>query len=373
MSKAITAIPMLNLRDEYRDHKGEIDSAIARVLDTGVFIGGPEVSACEREIADFLGVKHAVALNSGTDALVIALRSLDITIGDEVITSPFSFFATAEAISLVGATPVFADICPETFNINPVEVEKKITSKTKAILPVHLFGLASNLSPLIDLAKKHNLYLVEDCAQSFGATYNDQMTGSFGDFGAYSFFPSKNLGCYGDGGLLGTNSDELALRAKKLASHGSSIKYHNEEIGYNSRLDSIQAAILRVKLKYVSANIKKRREIAQTYDAALNAIDGIVTPQPVAAHTFNQYTVRLRERRDEVRVALESLGISTAIYYPIPLHRQKPYMSQNSRMLQAETASLEVLSLPICPYQTPTMTKRIVACLQDSLGHIGRK
>lgn len=366
MDKISTVIPMLDLREEYRSLKSEIDSVVSRVLESGVFIGGPEVEACERELASFLGVKHAVSLNSGTDALVIALRALGIGPGDEVITSPFSFFATAEAVSLVGATPIFVDIEINTFNMNPREIEGKINQRTKAILPVHLFGLPSDLAAITAIARKYKLSLVEDCAQSFGSTYKDKMTGTFGDFGAYSFFPSKNLGCYGDGGLLATNSDVLALQARKLATHGSKVKYYNEEIGYNSRLDSLQAAILRVKLKYTEKNIKTRQSTARTYNAAFSDLNDICTPELDGGHTFNQYTIRVKDR-DGLKADLDRAGISSAIYYPVPLHKQQPYLSSGVQMKEAEAAAEDVLSLPICPYMKPQAKENVIACIKQSV------
>lgn len=359
-------IPMLDLREEYRTLKTEIDEAVGRVLESGVFIGGPEVSVCEKELASFLGTKHAVSLNSGTDALVIALRSLGIGPDDEVITSSFSFFATAEAISLLGAKPIFVDIQAQTFNIDPQEIEKKITKRTKAILPVHLFGLPSNLTIISSLTKEYNLSLIEDCAQSFGSMFEHRMTGTIGDFGAYSFFPSKNLGCYGDGGLLATNSDTLAAQARKLATHGSKVKYYNEEIGYNSRLDSLQAAILRVKLKYTEKNIKSRQAIAHKYNVAFANVNGIVTPKFQDGHTYNQYTIRVKNR-DGLKADLDNAGIASAIYYPIPLHKQPPYVSYGFQLKEAETAAAEALSLPICPFMKPEDQESVIACIKQSL------
>lgn len=372
MASEQTLIPMLNLRDEYLHLKTEIDAAVGRVLESGTFIGGPEIAACEQELASFLGVKHAVALNSGSDALVIALHALDIGPGDEVITTPYSFFATAEAISRVGATPVFSDIHPGTLNINAQDIQPKITKRTKAILPVHLFGLPADLSAISDIAKKYNLYVIEDCAQAFGSKFNDQMTGSIGDFGAYSFFPSKNLGCYGDGGLIATNSDKFAQRVRKLATHGSRTRYQHEEIGYNSRLDAIQAAILRVKLKYVFTNIKNRQDIAQHYREGLTGLEGLILPFQDKQHTFNQFTIRLKKNRDEIQTALEQMGVSSAVYYPISTHKQRPYISENVEMIHAELATKEVLSLPICPYMKQKTVERVIRCFRETLKNTNR-
>jgi dTDP-4-amino-4,6-dideoxygalactose transaminase len=269
MTIATREIPILDLRPQYESLKDEMHAAITRVLESGAFIMGPDVAAFEQEAAAYLGVKHAIGLNSGTDALFIALRALGIGPGDEVITTPFTFFATAEAISHVGATPVFVDANEQTFNIDPDLIEAKITERTKAIIPVHLYGRPSDMGKIMAIANKHNLKVIEDCAQSFGATYQAQcnrcdgscdssqhhgkQTGTIGHVGAYSFFPSKNLGAYGDGGMIATNDDGIAEQARMLRVHGSRKKYYNEVVGYNSRLDTIQAAILRVKLPYVDA------------------------------------------------------------------------------------------------------------------------
>ncbi|MCA1791858.1 MAG: DegT/DnrJ/EryC1/StrS family aminotransferase, partial [Thioalkalivibrio sp.] len=266
MSGTLPRIPVLNLTPEIEELWDELNDAFQRVLRSGQFILGPEVEAFETEVADYLGVKHAIGVNSGTDALVIGLRALGIGPGDEVITTPFTFFATGESIANVGATPVFVDIDENSFNIDPSLIEDAITPRTKAILPVHLFGRPCDMDAVMGIAERHGLEVVEDAAQSFGARLGGQQSGTFGRVGAFSFFPSKNLGAFGDAGLLATDDDEVAESARMLRAHGSRTKYHNETLGYNSRLDSLQAAFLRVKLPRVDAWNERRRDVAATYD-----------------------------------------------------------------------------------------------------------
>ncbi|MGC9019532.1 MAG: DegT/DnrJ/EryC1/StrS family aminotransferase [Candidatus Bipolaricaulaceae bacterium] len=350
----------------------ELEEAFRRVMRSGQYILGPEVEAFEREAAAYLGVKHAIGVNSGTDALVIALRALGVGPGDEVITTPFTFFATAEAISLVGATPVFVDIDPRTFNIDPDLIPPAITPRTKAILPVHLYGLPAEMDPILEIARSHGLKVLEDCAQAFGATYKGRKVGTLGDAGAFSFFPTKNLGGYGDGGLIATNSDEVADLARMLRAHGSRRKYHNERVGYNSRLDALQAAILRVKLPHVDAWNQARREVAQRYNELLKDLPGLVLPEVFEGHVFHQYTVRvLKGRRDQVQKVLAEEGIGTMIYYPVPVHLlpvYKPLYGLLEGMLpEAELASLEVLSFPLWPQMTPEIQVRIVHALQRAI------
>jgi dTDP-4-amino-4,6-dideoxygalactose transaminase len=341
-------IPILDLKPQYQSIKTEIHAAIDRVLESGAFIMGPDVKLFEQEIAEYLGVKHAIGVNSGTDALVIGLRALGIGAGDEVITTPFSFFATAESISNVGAKPIFVDIDPNTFNIDVSQIEAKITPQTKAIMPVHLYGRPANMSEISSIATKHQLKIIEDCAQSFGARYEGKYMGSIGDVGAFSFFPSKNLGAYGDGGLIATNDDRVAELARMLRAHGAQKKYHNEIIGYNSRLDTLQAAILRVKLPHLDNWNQGRRQVAQTYDRLLAEIDGIVTPEIVDGHVFHQYTIRVLDgKRDAVAAKLKAEGISTMIYYPIPQDRLPVYQGLYPANAVSDKLAEEVLSLPI--------------------------
>jgi dTDP-4-amino-4,6-dideoxygalactose transaminase len=388
MTVATREIPILDLRPQYESLKDEMHAAITRVLESGAFIMGPDVAAFEQEVATYLGVKHAVGLNSGTDALFIALRALGIGPGDEVITTPFTFFATAEAISHVGATPVFVDANIHTFNIDPDLIEAKITPRTKAIIPVHLYGRPSDMGKI--MANKYNLKVVEDCAQSFGARYqghcngcdgscnasehHGKQTGTIGHVGAYSFFPSKNLGAYGDGGLLATNDDAIAEHARMLRVHGSRKKYFNEVVGYNSRLDTIQAAILRVKLPHVDAWNTARREVARKYNELLAGIEGIVTPEVSPGHVFHQYTIRITKgSRDEVQKKLAAAGIGTMVYYPVPQDQLPLYKGQYESYQVSDGLAKEVLSLPIWPEVQQGIQEKIAKCIQCNIDGMGSK
>jgi len=348
----------------------ELEEAFRRVMRSGQYILGPEVEALEKEVATYLGVKHAIGVNSGTDALVIALRALGVGPGDEVITTPFTFFATAEAVSLVGATPVFVDIDPRTFNINPDLIPSAITPRTKAILPVHLYGLPAEMDPILEIARSHGLKVLEDCAQAFGATYRGKKVGTLGDAGAFSFFPTKNLGGYGDGGLIATNSDEVAERARMLRAHGSRRKYYNEAVGYNSRLDALQAALLRVKLPRVDAWNEARRQVAVRYNELLSDIPGLVLPEVSPGHAFHQYTVRIPGRRDRVAEALAREGVGTMVYYPVPLHRLPVYAHMGVALPEAERAAREVLSLPIGPHLNPSSQEGVSEALKAFLKEV---
>ncbi len=380
-----TDIPMLDLRPQYESLKTEIHAAIIRVLERGDFIMGEEVLLFEQEVAAYLGVKHAVGLNSGTDALFIGLRAMNIGAGDEVITTPFSFFATAEAISHVGATPVFVDIDERTFNINPDLIEAAVTPRTKAIIPVHLYGRPCEMGKIMRVAAKYNVKVLEDCAQSFGARYSancftcdgscnanhlrGKYTGSIGDAGALSFFPSKNLGAYGDGGMLITNDDAIAEVARMLRSHGSKKKYHNEMVGYNSRLDTLQAAILRVKLPHVERWNEARQKVAQTYTDLLKLEHEVITPEISVGHVFHQYTIRLpRVSREAIQTLMSQRGIATSVYYPVP-QDQLPMYKMNRAITSVSTRlSEQVLSLPIgseFSFQTNTKVARaFIDCLK---------
>jgi dTDP-4-amino-4,6-dideoxygalactose transaminase len=360
-------IPMVDLKTQYRQIKDEIDAGILDVLEKTQFILGPNVAAFESEAAACLGVKHAVAVASGTDALHLALAAAGIGEGDEVITSPFTFIATAEAIRYVGATPVFVDIDPKTFNIEPAAVEAAVTPKTRAILPVHLFGQPADMEPLEALCARHGLLLVEDCAQSFGAAAGNRMTGSIGALGCFSFFPSKNLGCYGDGGMVTTSSDELAEQLKVLRNHGSRVRYHHSIIGFNSRLDEIQAVILRVKLKRIGEYSEGRRRVAHLYSSLLQG-SAVIPPHEdgKGVHVYHQYTV-LTDRRDEIMAALTAAGISSAIYYPIPLHRQEVFAAQFAgiSLPVAEVTAERCMSLPIFPEMTEAQVKEVVSVIKS--------
>ncbi len=363
-------IPILDLTSEVDQLWDELNVAIQDVLRSGRFIMGQPVKDLEAEIADYLGVNHAVGLNSGTDALVLSLRALGIGAGDEVITTPFTFFATAEAISLVGATPVFIDIDPETFNIDPHLIEDNITPRTRAVLPVHLYGNPADMDIILSIAHKHQLRVIEDAAQAFGAEYKGDKAGTLGHVGAFSFFPTKNLGAYGDGGMLATDDDDLAETARMLRTHGAKRKYYNEQLGYNSRLDSLQAAILRVKLPHVDDWNNSRREIAHRYNALLVDVPGVMTPAetPPVKHVYHQYTVRILDgRRDAVRKRLAEQGISTMIYYPVPIHKLPLYVHQDVHLPHAEQAAAEVLSLPMWPHLSAAKQRRVVSVLKDAL------
>ncbi len=344
-------IPMVDLKTQYHQLKAEIDTAVMDVLENTQFILGPNVKALEQETAEYLGVPHAIGCASGTDALHLALAAAGIGPGDEVITTAFTFIATAEAIAYVGATPVFVDIDPQTYNIDPDKVEAAITPKPRAVLPVHLFGQPARMDRLKALCDQHKLLLIEDCAQSFGADVSGTQTGAIGELGCFSFFPSKNLGCYGDGGLITTRSEEYAKRILSLRNHGSEVRYHHDVIGYNSRLDEMQAAILRVKLRHIDEFNTQRRRVAHRYNELL-AGTGIVTPHEDGhgRHVFHQYTL-LSERRDEIMKALQAQQIACAVYYPIPLHRQKAFGETLSHLQLPVTdeVAARCFSLPIYP------------------------
>lgn len=365
-------IPVLDLRPEINSLWEELTSAIEGVLRSGQFIMGPNVKAFEEEAAAYLGVRHAVGVNSGTDALVIALQAAGIGEGDEVITTPFTFFATAEGVSRLGATPVFVDIDPLTFNIDPGLIEAAVTPRTKAILPVHLYGQAADMDPIMEVAKKYGLKVIEDTAQAFGGEYKGKKLGTIGDAGCFSFFPSKNLGAFGDGGLIATDDDEIAERARMLRVHGAKKKYYNEVIGYNSRLDALQAAILRVKLPYIDGWNEGRRRAAQRYNELLKDIPDVVTPYeaPYAKHVYHQYTVRiLNARRDQVKEYLAQQGISTMVYYPVPVHKLPVYaQAQNAITLaEAEKAAEEALSLPMWPWIIEDTQAEVVKALKTAM------
>lgn len=362
-------IPVLDLKPQYEQIKDQVQAAMNRVLESGQFIMGPDVKLFEQEVAEYLGVKHTVAVNSGTDALVIGLRALGIGVGDEVITTPFSFFATAESISNVGAKPIFADIDPRSFNIDPEAIRKHITPNTKAIMPVHLYGNPAAMGQIMDIAQEYGLKVIEDCAQSFGSRYyggcpgckedcqestrdaiQGKFTGTIGDVGAYSFFPSKNLGCYGDGGMVVTNDDQVAELARMLRVHGAKKKYHNEILGYNSRLDTLQAAILRVKLQYIDQWNQGRRRAAKVYNDLLADVSGVITPVITDGHVFHQYSIRITGgNRDGVQQYLAAEGIGSMIYYPIPQDKLPVYQGEYPVNRVSDLLATEVLSLPIWP------------------------
>lgn len=363
-------IPVLDMSYEVKELKPQIMDAIEGVLDIGAFIMGQNVKKFEQEAAEYFGVGYAVTLNSGTDALVIALLASGVGAGDEVITSPFTFFATAEAINRIGATPVFVDVDPYTFNLDPLLLESVITSKTKAVIPVHLFGQSVDMDPLLEIARQHNLIVIEDVAQAFGGQYKGRKVGTIGDAGCFSFFPSKNLGTYGDGGLLITDNPELAQKATMLRAHGSKKKYYNELIGFNSRLDEIQAAILRVKFPYIDDWNEGRREASRRYRELLGGLEGIILPveESYAKHVYHQFTIRvLNGRRDELQAKLDAEGISSIVYYPLPVHKLPVYEGQYGSYPIAEALSHEVLSLPIWPQIEESTQQYIVQKIVKAL------
>jgi dTDP-4-amino-4,6-dideoxygalactose transaminase len=364
-------IACLDLTPEIDLLWNELQSAIMDVVRSGQFVLGKHVRAFEEELAHCLGVRHAVACNSGTDALLMALRALSIGPGDEVITTPFTFFATAEAIELVGARPVFVDIDPRTLNIDPRKIEPAIGPRTKAILPVHLFGHAADMDAICQIAKQHGLRVLEDVAQAIGGRYRGRPLGSLGDAGAFSFYPTKNLGAFGDAGLLATNDDAVAHMARKLRTHGTELKDRHEMIGYNSRLDEIQAAVLRVKLPHVDSWNQDRRRAAATYARLLSDVPGVSLPyaEEYAEHVFNLYTVRITQRdRDAVARSLSEMGVGTMVYYRTPLHQLPIYAGRYPELPVAEAAAREVLSLPIGPMLSNNAIARVVNALRCACG-----
>ncbi|MDQ7073754.1 MAG: DegT/DnrJ/EryC1/StrS family aminotransferase [Gammaproteobacteria bacterium] len=359
-------IPMVDLKGQYLAIKDEIDSNIQGVLESSHFILGPNVHAFEKEAADYLKVKHAIGCASGTDALHLALAALGIQAGDEVITSTFTFIATAEAICYLGAVPVFVDIDPQTFNLDLNQVEAAISDKTRALLPVHLFGQPVDMQAINTLASKHDLLVVEDCAQSFGAEINGEYTGALSAAGCFSFFPSKNLGCFGDGGLITTNDNATAERLKVLRNHGSEERYHHSMIGYNSRLDELQAAILRPKLKRMDDYNQGRRRVAKAYAAGLAGLPlEIPFEDGIGTHVYHQYTL-LSDRRDEIMAALQAQQISCAVYYPIPLHQQSVFNDQPSLPV-SESVAARCLSLPVYPELEQEKIERICGVIRARL------
>lgn len=371
MTAMTEPVPFLDLAAEFRALEQEWLAKIREAGARGSFILGPEVSAFEREFADYVGVKHAIAVANGTDSLVLSLRALGIGPGDEVITTPYSFFASSEAISAVGARPVFADIRADSFTLDPAAVAAKITPRTRAILPVHIFGHACEMSELGEIARRRKLAIVEDCAQSFGAMSAGRVVGSIGDCGSFSFYPTKVLGCYGDGGMITTDSDSANEHIRRLRNHGSGKPYLHSELGCNSRLDEIQAAILRLKLKRVRADIAGRRKAAAEY-ARRFAGSAVKTPTASAetAHVYNAYTVRV-PNRDAVRQALADAKIPTALYYPLGLHLQEVYRDLGYRpgsMPVCERLTAENLSLPIYPGMPLAHIERVCEALRGALG-----
>ncbi len=411
-------IPVLDLAPEINHMRRDLDAAYRRVMDHGRFIMGPEVRELEERVARYLGVKYAIGVNSGTDALLIALRAAGVGAGDEVITSSFTFFATAESIEMAGARPVFVDIEPGDYNLDPEWVEAVITPRTRAIVPVHLFGKPAAMARIMEIADRHGLMVVEDCAQSFGAVYrgvcagcagsdgvvrgdgegrgvggdgsgrgvggdggrqncmpawreklSGRQTGAMGLAGAFSFFPSKNLGGFGDGGLIATDDDALAGEAAMLRVHGARKKYHNEVLGYNSRLDTLQAALLLVKLDYIDEFNERRRQVARRYIDALSGVRGLQLPAlPDDGHVYHQFTIQLFEGdRDAFAATLKERGVQTMVYYPIPVHQLPLYRELEVTLPVAETVKGRVISLPVGPFLSERDQDAVIAAVKSCL------
>ncbi len=391
-------VPLLDLKPQYTSLKKELDEAILKVAESQYFILGPEVEKMEKEFCDYLGCKHAIGVSSGTDALLIALMSIDIKPGDEIIVPTYSFFATAGVVARMNAKPVFADIDPVTFNIDPNDIEKKITSKTKAIIPVHLYGQSADMQPIMEIAKKHNLKVIEDAAQAIGVQYKDgKSVGTIGDIGCFSFFPSKNLGCYGDGGLVTTNDDKLAYMLKIKRVHGGEQKYFHKVIGGNFRIDALQAAVLGVKLPHLDSWSEKRRKNAELYnklfiEAGLAEKPGktkfdsknkvllpgavykpaVHSPQSAIKnyHIYNQYIIRV-EKRDGLKKFLTEKEIGNEIYYPVPFHQQECFSDlgySKGDFPEAEKASETSLALPIYQDLSEEQQRYVVEQITEFIG-----
>jgi dTDP-4-amino-4,6-dideoxygalactose transaminase len=370
---SVNNVPLLDVGRGNSPLKAEIMELFSDIYDSGWFIGGPQVKQLEQSVADATGAEFAVGCSSGSEALLVALMAFDIKAGDRVICPSFTFFATASAIHRLGAEPVFVDIDPVTFNLDVDQVQKAITPKTKAIIPVHLFGQCADMDPIMDLAKRYNIRVIEDCAQSIGATYNRQGSGSIGDVGCFSFYPTKNLGGMGDGGIMTTNDADIADRLRLFANHGMKPRYYHQVIGINSRLDAMQAAVLNVKMKHVNQYGADRRQNASNYQQLMTrfGISDLVAAPGIEneGHVWNQYTIRIPDgRRDDVRQQLADRNIGSEIYYPIPLHRQECFKDlgyAEGSLPHTEAAAAEVLSLPIFPELTIAEQQFVVESLAD--------
>lgn len=381
MIQSLSSIPAFDIQQQYASIAAEVSTAVVEVLASGRYIGGPPVESFEQQFAAYHGVTDCVACNSGTDALFLALRAFGIGAGDEVITTPFTFVATAEVISAVGAKPVFVDIDETTFNLDLQQVEAAITPRTKAIIPVHLFGQPVDMTTLMAIAQAHNLAVIEDCAQSTGASWDGKKVGSIGHIGCFSFYPTKNLGACGDGGAITTNDPEIAAKVRIIKEHGQKHRYQYEEIGVNSRLDAIQAVILQIKLRYLDTWNQQRQAIAAYYQKFLSQIPGIIPPQALAGgvSVWNQYTIRVitqgrngtsAAHREAVRNSLQEKKVGSMVYYPYPLHLQPVYQYLGYKPGQlpvAEQACNEVLSLPMFPELTTRQQDQVIYALKDIL------
>jgi dTDP-4-amino-4,6-dideoxygalactose transaminase len=385
----VTKIPPVDLSRQYKLIREEANLAVLEILNSGNYVGGQVVATFEQELANYLNVTECVSCNSGTDALFLALKAFNIGEGDEVITTPFSFFATAEVITRVGAKPVFVDIDLDTFNLNLAQITQAITSQTKAIIPVHLFGQPVDMTELMAIAKSHNLYVIEDCAQAAGASWNERKVGSIGHVGCFSFFPTKNLGACGDGGAITTNDQAIAKQMRILKEHGSPVRYRHDFIGINSRIDAIQAVILTIKLRHLDFWNQQRQKAANYYQELMQSVSTLKLPQPLAGgeSIWNQYTIcitdndlnaantaqTLKTRRDLIQEYLQQQNIISMIYYPIPLHLQPVYQNlgyQKGQLPLVEQAAREVLSLPIFPGISEVEQEQVVDALKDSLAKV---
>lgn len=387
------AVPILNLKAQYEAIQSELEETVLSVLRSGNYILGKHVSELEEKIAALCGAKHGIGVANGTDALLLALWALDIEPGDEVITSPFTFAATVEAIALRGAKPVFVDICPDSFNINPALIEKAITKRTKAIMPVHLYGLPANMDPILSIAERYGLKVIEDNAQAIGATYRGRPTGGMGDLSCTSFYPTKNLGAAGDAGMIVTSCDKLAEKLRAIRAHGMRKRYYHDELGVNSRLDELQAATLLVKLPHLAAWNARRTAIAAMYDKHFKGCPGIVTPtvslgsganiastDGTTTHVYHQYTIRVlasdraltleNPNRDTLIAKLQERNIGSMCYYPVPLHVQEAFKYLGYKMGDfpiSEQHSREVLSLPMYPELTDEQVEAVARAVKESM------
>jgi len=369
------AVPLLDLEPVHRPIQAALRDALVGVLDSNRFIGGPEVEGLEREMAQYLGVEHAVGVSSGTDALIVSMMAMGIGAGHEVIVPSFTFFSTAGSVHRLGAVPVFCDIDPVTFNMDPAELEQLITARTRAVVPVHLYGQAAEMEPIVDVCRKRGVRVIEDAAQAIGARHREAMAGSMGDVGCFSFFPSKNLGAMGDAGLVSTNDAELAGKIRLLRDHGATKRYYHDVVGGNFRLDALQAAVLRVKLPHLEACHEQRRTNARAYIRGLSDLQdrgliGLPVELPGRRHIFNQFVVRT-QRRDELQTYLSSKSIGTAIYYPVPLHLQECFRNSGGpppTLPHSEQAAREVLALPVFPGLTESQRNKVIRCIREFLG-----
>jgi len=367
-------VPLLDLKQQYASIKSEIDSAIAEVLESQHFILGPKVEQCERAIAAYSSCVHAVGVSSGSDALLVCLMAEDIGAGDEVITTPYTFFATAGAISRLGAIPKFVDIDPATYNIDPEQIEEKITPRTRAIIPVHLYGQMADMDPIMQIAKERGLVVIEDAAQAIGSEYNGRRSGSIGDYGCFSFFPSKNLGCAGDGGMVVTGDPKRAEKVRVIRAHGSKPKYYHKVVGGNFRLDALQAAIITAKLSHLDSWTARRQKNAKTYDRLIAESNlPIQRPKVVTnRHIFNQYVIRVADR-DKVQAFLREKGVGTEVYYPVPMHLQECFVHlgyKKGDFPASETAANETLALPVYPEVSEEQVEYVVSSLTEFLSSL---